>query len=226
MSTKHEFFSRIKTKVKGIGKTYECRDILIREDINTGICKAYSKSTGDVIRTEVISNAEIRKFIPNIEDENDSISYRCLGLPGGRCKVINDQREEFSLYRLSTVIYALLGNKIPFYEIVTKDSIEELICQYQAEKELMKYFKLERLYFKKDACYIGKYIEDGEIMYEELCGNILSRFRYEDYRRELKKTIVTNECLKDFGEYKTTLKFTDKAVQKIIEQDREKDSRR
>lgn len=219
----NSFMERIQTKVEGIGKTYECGDILIREDANTGICRAYSQSTEDAIRTDIISNTEIRKFIPNIEDEKDFISYRCLVLPGGRCKVINDQSEQFSLYQLTSVIYALSGNKCPFYERVTKDYIEELIRQYESQRELMKYFKLERLYFKKDACYIGKYIEDGEIKYEELCGNVLSRFRYEDYGILLKKSIVDNECLKDFEEYKVTLEFTDKALQKIIEQDREKE---
>lgn len=226
MSKRSEFFNRIKTKVQGVGETYECGDILIREDANTGICRAYSRRTEDVIRTDVISNVEIRKFISNIEDEKDSISYRCLALPGGRCKVINDQREQFSLYRLPSVIYALSGNNISFYERVTKDYIEELIHQYQSQKELMKYFKLERLYLKKDACYIGKYIEDGEIKYEELCGNVLSKFRYEDYGIGLKKSVVTNECLKDFGEHKTTLKFTARALQEIIERDREKESGR
>ncbi len=220
----NSFMERIQTKVKGIGETYECGDILIREDINTGICRAYSKSKKDVIKTDVISNVEIRKFIPNIEDKNDSVSYRALALPGGRCKVINDQKEQFSLYRFPSVFYALSGKSLPYYEIVTKDTIRELINQYQSQKGLMKYFWLERLYFKKDACYIGKYVDGGEIKYEELSGNVLSRFRYEDYGRELKKVIVDNGCLEDFGEYKTTLKFTNKALQEIIKQDREKES--
>lgn len=222
----NSFKERIQTKVKGIGETYECGDILIREDANTGICRAYSQSTKDVIKTDVISNAEIREIIPNIEDERDSISYRVLGLPAGRCKAINDQTDEFSLYRFQSVFYALSGKQIPCYERVTKDTIRKLIYQYCSKKQLMKYFKLERLYFKKDACYIGKYIEDGEIKYEELCGNVLSRFNYEDYGIELKKPIVTNACLENFGERKATLKFTNKALQEIIEQDREKESGR
>lgn len=226
MKLKNEFFNRIQTKVKGIGENYECGDILIREDINTGICRAYSKNAKDIIKTDTISNAEIRKFIPNIEDEKDTIAYRVLALPAGRCKVINDQTDQFNLYRFQSVFYALSGKQINFYERITKDSIEELIRQYQSQKELMKYFKLERLYFKKDACYIGKYIEDGEIKYEELCGDVLSKFNYEDYGIELKKTVATSESLKDFGQHKTTLRFTVQAVQEIIKQDRERENRR
>lgn len=226
MSAKNEFFNRIKTKVKGVGETYECGDILIREDIDTGICRAYSRGTKDVIRTDVISNAEIRNWIPNIEDENDVISYKALALPGGRTRVINDQAEQFSLYRFQALSYALSGKWIHFYERVTKDAIKELMDKYASEKQLMKYFKLERLYFKQDACYIGKYMEEGEIKYEELCGNVLSKFNYEDYRIEWKKTVASTESIEDFGHYKASLKFTNQALQEIIEQDREKESRR
>lgn len=217
------FMKRIQTKVKGIGETYECGDILIREDVNTGICRAYSRGTKDVIKTDVISIAEIREWIPNIENENDTISYRALALPGGRCRAINDQTDQFNLYQFQSVFYALTGKQISFCERVTKDTIKELINQYCSEKQLMKYFKLERLYFKKDACYIGKYMEEGEIKYEELCGNVLSKFNYEDYGIELKKTVASSESLKDFGQHKTTLKFTNQALQKIIEQDRQKE---
>lgn len=222
----NSFMERIKTKVKGLGETYECGDILIREDINTGICRAYSKDTKDVIKTDLISSAEIREFIPNIEDKSDVISYRALALPGGRCRAINDQTNQFNLYRFQSVFYALSGKSLPKYERVTKDFIKELISQYQSQKELMKYFGLERLYFNKDACYIGKYVDGGEIKYEELSGNVFSKFRYEDYGRELKKVIVDSEDLENFGEHKTTLRFTNKALQEIIEQDREKESRR
>ncbi len=224
MSTRNEFFNRIKTKVKGIGETYECGDILIREDINTGICRAYSRSTKDVIRTDVISNAEIREWIPNIEDENDTISYKALALPGGRTRVINNQADQFNLYRLQAVSYALLGKQISPYERVTKDTIKELMDKYDAEKQLMKYFELERLYFKQDACYIGKYMEEGKIKYEELCGNVLSKFNYEDYGIELKKTVVSTNSIEDFGQHKATLRFTNQALQKVIEQDRKRES--
>lgn len=70
------------------------------------------------------------------------------------------------------------------------------------------------------------YVDGGEIKYEELSGNVFSKFRYEDYGRELKKVIVDSEDLENFGEHKTTLRFTNKALQEIIEQDREKESRR
>lgn len=222
----NSFRERILTKVKGIGDTYECGDILIREDVDTGICRAYSRGTKDVIKTDVISNAEIRKFIPNIEDKNDLVSYRVLALPGGRCKVINDQKEQFSLYRFQSMFYALSGKSLSYYERVTKNTIKELISQYQSQKGLMKYFLLERLYFKEDACYIGKYVDEGEIKYEELSGNVPSGFKYEDYGRRLKKVVVNNGGLEDFGDRKITLKFTNKALQEIIEQDREKESGR
>lgn len=219
------FMDRIQVKVKGIGETYECGDILIREDINTGECRAYSRNTKDVFQTDVISSTEIREFIPNIEDKTDVISYRALALPGGRCRAINDQKDQFNLYRLQSVFYALSGKSLQHHEIVTKDFIKELISQYQAQKELMKYFKLEKLYFNKEACYIGKYKEGEKIKYEELFGNLLpSEFRYEDYGIESKETVVTDECLENFGERKkSALKFTPKALQEIIEQDRNKE---
>lgn len=222
----NSFTEKIKEKVKGIGETYECGDILIREDINTGICRAYSRGTKDVIETNVISNSEIRKRIPNIEYEKDTISYKILVLPGGRIKVINDKADQYSLYRFNSVFYALSGKQMQFYERVSKDTIMEVMNQYSLEKQLMKYFKLERLYFKKDACYIGKYLENGKIKYEELCGNVLSKINYEDYGIELKKTVASSEFLKDFGQHKTTLKFTNQALQNIIEQDRERENNR
>lgn len=65
---------------------YECGNILIKEDIDTEMCKAYYMQNG-----EKINNEEIRVFLANIEDERDIISYKILFLPGGRCKKINEQ---------------------------------------------------------------------------------------------------------------------------------------
>ena len=82
----NSFMEGIQTKVEGIKEVYECGNILIKEDIDTRMCKAYNMQNG-----EKINNEEIRVFLANIEDERDIISYKILFLPGGRYKKINEQ---------------------------------------------------------------------------------------------------------------------------------------
>ncbi len=214
MSTKNEFFSRVQTKVEGIKEVYKCSDILIKEDIDTGICKAYSMQNG-----EKINNEEIRVFLANIEDEKDIISYKMLFLPGGRCKKINEQ-ERSSLYTFCSLSYALSGEDVSRYAMVTKDKVNELIKSYQSQKQFMKYIELEKLRINGNVAYIGKYIKNGVINQEELFGNVISNIDINNITEA--ELLANNSCLQDFKSENNSLKFTTRALQTIVDRKREK----
>lgn len=214
MSTKNEFFSRVQTKVEGIKEVYECSNILIKEDIDTRICKAYSMQNG-----EKINNEEIRVFLANIEDERDIISYKMLFLPGGRCKKINEQ-EGSSLYTFCSLSYALSGENISRYAMVTRDKINELIRLYQSQRQFMKYIELKKVTTNENVAYIGKYIKNGVINQEELFGNVISNIDINNIVES--KVIADNSCLQDFKSENNSLKFTTRALQTIVDRKREK----
>lgn len=214
MSIKNEFFSRVQTKVEGIKEVYKCSDILIKEDIDTGICKAYSMQNG-----KKINNEEIRIFLANIEDERDIISYKMLFLPGGRCKNINEQ-ERSSLYTFCSLSYALSGEDVSSYAMVTKDKVNDLIRLYQSQKQFMKYIELEKVRINGNVAYIGKYIKNGVVKQEELFGNVISNIDINNIAEA--KVLANNRCLQDFKSENNSLTFTTRALQTIVDRERKK----
>lgn len=213
----NSFMERIQTKVEGIKDVYECGNILIKEDIDIGMCKAYNMQNG-----EKINNEKIRVFFANIEDERDIISYKILFLPGGRCKKINEQ-EMSSLYTFCSLSHALSGEDISRYAMVTKDKVNELIRLYQSQKQFMKYIELEKVRINGNVAYIGKYIENGVVKQEELFGNVISNIDINNIAEA--KVIANNSCLQDFKSENNSLKFTTRALQTIVDRNREHGSK-
>lgn len=213
----NSFMEGIQTKVEGIKEVYECGNILIKEDIDTRMCKAYNMQNG-----EKINNEEIRVFLANIEDERDIISYKILFLPGGRCKKINEQ-ERSSLYTFCSLSRALSGEDISRYAIVTKDKVNELIRLYQSQKQFMKYIELEKVRINANVAYIGKYIENGVVKQEELFGNVISNIDINNIAEA--KVLANNSYLQDFKSENNSLKFTTRALQTIVDRNREHGSK-
>lgn len=213
----NSFMERIQTKVEGIKNVYECASILIKEDTNTGICKAYYSQ-----KVEKINNNEIKEILTNIEDDRDMISYKILFLPAGRVKRINEQEGSY-LYTFCSLTRAISGEYLFGGEIVTKDKINELISLYQSQKQSMKYTNLKQVRIKGKVTYIGEYIENGVIKSEELFGNVISNVDINNI--EESKVIVDNSYLQDFKSENNSLKFTTKAIQTIIDRNRALESR-
>lgn len=213
----NSFMEGIQTKVEGIKEVYECGNILIKEDIDTRMCKAYNMQNG-----EKINNEEIRVFLANIEDERDIISYKILFLPGGRYKKINDTRRS-SLYTFCSLSRALSGEDISRYAIVTKDKVNELIRLYQSQKQFMKYIELEKVRINANVAYIGKYIENGVVKQEELFGNVIPNIDINNIAEA--KVLANNSYLQDFKSENNSLKFTTRALQTIVDRNREHGSK-
>lgn len=210
----NNFKKSMQVEVEGITEVYEIGDIYLRENHSTGECMAYSFENG-----EKINDSEVRMFLANIEDESDRISYKILSLPGGRLKMINEQEDEFSLYKFESIFRALSGERLPAYTMVTKSQIDKLIDQYRVEKSLMKYFELEKVTVYGLDAYVGKYLEQGKVKQEELFGNVFSRVDLTSINDQRRQVIIDNKCLQDFKSQTRTLKFTAKAVEYIIEKD-------
>lgn len=211
----NDFKNSIQVRIEGINKVYEIRDVYLRENHNTGECMAYSTKN-----SEKVDDTSIEVFLANIEDESDIISYKILCLPGGRSKRINEQKDEFNLYNFGNVFEALSGESLSSYDKITKSQIDKLIERYRSEKPLMKYFELEMVTFFGEDAYIGKYLEQGRRGEEELFGNVLSKIDLENIKNQKSQVIITNEHLQDFKLQDCTLKFTARALQNIIEKDK------
>lgn len=205
----------IQVEVEGIKQVYESRDIYVRENHSNGERMVYSIKNG-----EKINDSEIRVFLANIEDESDRISYKILSLPGEGLKMINEQKDEFSLYKFGSIFQALSGEELSPYAMITKSQIDKLIEQYRLEKSLMKYFELEKVNIYGLDAYVGKYLEEGRVKQEEVFGNVFSRVGLEGINNQRGQVIINNECLQDFESQSHTLKFTAKALEHIIEKDR------
>lgn len=213
----NDFKNSIQVKVEGINKVYEIRDVYLRENHNTGECMAYSKKG-----IEKVDDTSIKVFLANIEDESDIISYKTLALPGGRIRYFNEQKDEFNLYSFKNVFEALSGESPSTYDKMTKNQINKLIEQYRSERALMKYVELGRITVNGLDAYIGKYIEQGRLKKEELFGgNVLSRFGLvEDINNLEGQAIATTRYFQNFRPQYYGLKFTPKALQNIIEKDK------
>lgn len=208
---------RIRTKVEGIKEIYDCSSILIKEDINTGICMAYSTRG-----YKKLNEQETEMFHTNIEDESDVISYKILFLPEGRIKKINEQKDEFNLYEFRSLFHALFGEDISPYANISKNKINELVELYQSQKQFMKYIELGKVRHNEKVSYIGKYLENGVIKQKELYGNVFSDINLEDINKRLEfKTLLENSYLQDFESENNSLKFTISALRNVIDRDRE-----
>lgn len=212
----NSFKKGIQAKIKGAEKRYEVKDIFIKEDNNTGICGAYIRG-----ETEKISIAEYRRILVNIEDEKDIITYKVIALPGGRCRTINEQANKFSLYSFGSMFQVLYGEEKTPYMMTTKQEIDELISLYEAQKQSMKYYRLEEVNCKGKVIYIGTYSEEGKIVEEELFGNALSEITWEQLDKQRRKVIVDSSCLQDFIRQRYNLNFTKDALQNIVERNRD-----
>lgn len=210
----NDFKKSMQVKVEGITEVYEIGNIYLRENHSTGECMAYSFEN-----SEEINDSEVRMFLANIEDESDRISYKILFLPGEDLKRINEQEDEFSLYKFGSIFQALSGEELPSYTMITKSQIDEIIDQYRLEKSLMKYFELDKVTVYGFDAYVGKYLEQGKVKQEELFGNVFSRVDLKCIKDQRRQLIIDNKCLQDFESQTHTLKFTAKAIEHIIEKD-------
>lgn len=216
----NNFKKSIQAEVEGIKEVYESRNIYLRENNNTGKCMSYFEKN-----IEKEDDTSVRVFLANIEDESDIISYKTLALPGGRIRYFNEQKDEFYLYTFENVFQALSGEVLSPHAMITKRQIDKLIEQYRSEKALMKYVELKRITVNGLDAYIGKYIEQGRFKKEELfAGNVLSRFGLVEYIEDINnqegQVIATTRYFRNFRPQYYGLKFTTKALQNIIEKDK------
>lgn len=211
----NDFKKNIQAEVEGIKQVYESSDIYVRENHSNGECRVYSIKNG-----EKINDSGVRMFLANIEDESDRISYKILSLQGEGLKMINEQEDKFSLYKFGSIFQALSGERLLEYTMITKSQIDKLIDQYRLEKSLMKYFELEKVTVYGLDAYVGKYLEQGRVKQEELFGNVFSRVGLTSINDQRRQVIIDNKCLQVFESQSQTLKFTAKAVEHIIEKDR------
>lgn len=206
-------------KVEENEKKYEIRDIYIKVNNNTGKCIAYFREG-----IEQIGDYEFRRFLTNIEDERDIISYTELGFPGGPYRKTSGQGDEFSLYNFKSMYYVLLGEEPIPYMMITKHQIDELISQYESQRQSMKYYELEEVRCKGKVAYIGRYLESGDAMEKELFGNVFfeSGCGWKGVDNGSRRILANNRCLKEFNDQKN-LNFTESALQNIVERNREKE---
>lgn len=219
----NNFLKSIRTKVKGIESMHQCGDILIKEDIRTGECVAYSRENTKKKR-KLIDISEVEISVPNINDSTDYVSYRVLSLPGGRCRVINNQSDKFSLHSLQDICYGVSGEEILPSAMLDEQTIQEYIRRYQDQKQLMRYVELAKVKHNGQTAYIGTYVEKDECKYEELFGNVLLGIDMEDIDGQIREKEMLAQRMYDFGSRKcSSIGFTKKALQNIAQRDRERE---
>lgn len=216
------FFESLRTKVKGIESMHQCGDILIKEDVKTGECTAYSRED-DKKKKRLIDMAEVEITIPNINNNADNVAYRVISLPGGRCRVINNQEGKFSLHSLGDICYGLSGEEVSPSVILDESTIQEYIRRYQKQRGQMTYLELVRAEYNGQSVYIGKN-EEG---YEELFGNVLLKMNEEELDKLVRQGEVLAGCMYDFGSSKCSyIGFTKEALQNIAQRDKEREERK
>lgn len=213
-----DFKKEIRATVKGIGKSYESRDIYIKENNNTGQCIAHFRKG-----IEQIGDSEFRRFLINIENQKDIISYREIMLPGGRYKKISGQGDDFSLYNFNSMFQALYGEKKSPFEMITEHDINQLISLYETQRQSMRYYEFEEVRCKGKAAYIGRYLESGAIIEKELLGDVFLEECGWDWKRiddGSRRILINSRCLKEFSDQKHNLKFSESTLQNIVERNK------
>lgn len=87
----------------------------------------------------------------------------------------------------------------------------------------MKYIELEKVRINANVAYIGKYIENGVVKQEELFGNVIPNIDINNIAEA--KVLANNSYLQDFKSENNSLKFTTRALQTIVDRNREHGSK-
>lgn len=191
-----------------LGK-YFCKDILIREEIETGECSIYQKSGKKLNEDtwECIVEAK------NMEDESDRIQYKVQRLPGGRTKTCNPRSHLYTLYPFSTLHYAMFGESLLGSQLLDKEKIEQVVEEYKVHKQEAKYHTLFRTVRNGKIAYIGE-SDEGKVVVQSL--------ENKEFEGEGTRKIESNSSLEGLGESRQKarcLNFTEKAMQRISKQD-------